>query len=858
MKVRDLIAGSTFTPGAARSGPAPRVTVILPTFRRGDDGLLRRAIDSLLGQSFEDLEIIVVDDASTDSTRDVLAEVMRRDLRVSVIRHERNIGLPAVSEYEAFVEARGELIAFAFDDTVFYRHGLRRLVMEADRRPGALIAGWVNAFYRDPRDGMVRSITFGQNTSESDLLAINHIPNNGVMVPKAVLAEVGLYDPHISVARVCDYDLWLRVRRRFPVAFVSMCIGEEHGPAFSDSLGSTYVLDHWVADDRMRQLRNEQLRPENFPDVDVFDLDGAASERTREIVRQLADGHIRTHDWMQPPVASTPSRRVPRIMLLTHPIDATVQLVFEALRDVPGIHLRMVDPTRRYLGELAPTDVLIFGRRVRDDWKQAAHLLGIPTFYYLDDNLPAMAAAGELADDDAREFSIETLRAAVASMDGVLTSTEALAESFREQGLHPTVHALPLSIPFAATRFPPRGPRPVDAPATFALFVGPHRLASFRRTLWPALVDAAARAARPVRVLVPESAMPSLRRLRDDRVTVEPFVAHRDYFSALRELRSSDTDVLVVPPAKSVNSAYKTLHPFVSATILDALLLAPASVPYVDIAEEERVVLASRPASSGSWAEAILSALSALPVSGPDTRALERFSAASGGERLSAAVTARVPEQEPDVGRRVLQISDWLAHQLAVAQSLMHGLPATVPGTETPRGIDAALPGDLYDVVRHSRRINVFRRSPTPLSSFGGARALTRAPAVRGRERAELSVPLTTIPYASYPMPLEAGRHRRVRALIWADGRPGDIVGIEVVDPEGRISLHTVAALPGEREAVEVTFDARKLVVPADAVHEVRIFVRTDGPAHLVEIVDRGPLGLRRPRARPMVVFDRY
>ncbi len=99
MKVRDLIAESVLTPGPGRpSTRPPRVTVILPTFRRGDSGLLARAIDSLLEQTFTDFEILIVDDASIDSTGDVIADAMRRDPRVSVVRHAHNISLPAVSE----------------------------------------------------------------------------------------------------------------------------------------------------------------------------------------------------------------------------------------------------------------------------------------------------------------------------------------------------------------------------------------------------------------------------------------------------------------------------------------------------------------------------------------------------------------------------------------------------------------------------------------------------------------------------------------------------------------------------------------------------------------------------------------
>ncbi|MBX3193958.1 MAG: glycosyltransferase family 2 protein [Microbacteriaceae bacterium] len=887
MKVRDLVAGSTFTPGAGRSGPAPRVTVILPTYRRGDDGLLRRALDSLLGQTFTDLEVIVVDDASVDSTAAVLDEVMRLDGRVSVIRHERNVGLPAVSEYEAFARARGELFVFAFDDTVFYRNAIRELVRHADRHPGTLVAGWIKVFYRHTGDGRLRSFAFGKDTTEDELLAINHIPNNGVMVPRSVLEDVGVYDPHIVLARICDYDLWLRIRRRVPITFVTTRVGEEHGPAHADSLGSTYVLDHWAADDRIRQARREVLRADGYPDTDVFDLDSFASERTRAVVRDLAERHIRTHPWMTVPVPTSPSRRVPRIMVVSAPIDATVQLVFEGLREVPDIHVRMIDPDHRYLGELAAADVLILARQVRDDWVQAAQLLGIPVFYYLDDNLPLMSAAGELEPELVRPFSLEALRTAVRPLAGVLTSTEELARSFRDQKLHTSVVALPLSVPSGAVvprdlsvpsgavvprdlSVPSgavvprdRAHRADDAPATFAFFVGAHRLTSFRRTLWPAFVDAAQRTGRDVRVLLPRAAMAKLGGLRDKRVSLEGFATRLDYFSALRELRDAETDAIVVPPVRSVNSPFKTLHPFAAAAALGAELLAPAEEPYLGIEGEAGVTLVARGRSTASWADAIAATLERIPGAGPDPSVLERFSPERGAAALWDAVGARVPEAEPDVGRRVHQLSDWMAHQLRVTRGMLQeliedgagaGPAAGRPAAAAAGGVAPALLGELHATVRGSRRIHAFRGVPTPLSSFVRTAEVAGA-ALRRGERAELSVPLGGVPYLSYPVTIPAGSYRSVRAAIWGEGGRGDVVGIEVVDPSGRICLHTVAALPRGGEAVEVVFDARALKVPSDGTHELRVFVRGAGPAHLVEIVDRGLLGVRRPRARPLIRF---
>src|ERR1039457_4039892 len=94
----------------------PDVSIILPTYCRGDNGLLKRAIDTVLSQSFSSFELIVMDDGSTDGTADLIAAYVKADDRVIHVRHDRNCGLPALRVNEGLLMARGELCAYQFDD----------------------------------------------------------------------------------------------------------------------------------------------------------------------------------------------------------------------------------------------------------------------------------------------------------------------------------------------------------------------------------------------------------------------------------------------------------------------------------------------------------------------------------------------------------------------------------------------------------------------------------------------------------------------------------------------------------------------------------------------------------------------
>jgi len=93
----------------------PVVTVVLPT--RNGAATLGDALDSVLGQTYQRLECVVIDDGSTDSTEERLAATVAADPRVRVIRHDTSLGLQRALN-RGLREARGPLIARIDDDDV--------------------------------------------------------------------------------------------------------------------------------------------------------------------------------------------------------------------------------------------------------------------------------------------------------------------------------------------------------------------------------------------------------------------------------------------------------------------------------------------------------------------------------------------------------------------------------------------------------------------------------------------------------------------------------------------------------------------------------------------------------------------
>ena len=161
MLVRELINDSDWLPCKDYDSRHPSVSVILPTYRRGESGMFLEAAHSILSQTFRDLELIIVDDASTDGTHEQILSLMDTDSRISCIRHRRNVGLPAISEYEGFVKSRGEYIAFAFDDDIFEADAIESLHRHLISNRYDFVYGNVNMMVNDRINSETWNIALG-------------------------------------------------------------------------------------------------------------------------------------------------------------------------------------------------------------------------------------------------------------------------------------------------------------------------------------------------------------------------------------------------------------------------------------------------------------------------------------------------------------------------------------------------------------------------------------------------------------------------------------------------------------------------------------------------------------------------
>ena len=183
---------------------SPLVSVIIPTHNRRK--LLERALDSVFSQTWSALEVVVVDDASTDDTPNYLETLRAEKENLTVVRNETSQGA-AKSRNIAIKNSTGEFITGLDDDDYWLPQRIEELM---------------NAF----NDGFSAVCSYDRmvtNTKErvwkkpevitlDDLLYYNRVGNQ-VLTKKEYLEAVGGYDESLPSAQ--DYDLWIRLAKKF-------------------------------------------------------------------------------------------------------------------------------------------------------------------------------------------------------------------------------------------------------------------------------------------------------------------------------------------------------------------------------------------------------------------------------------------------------------------------------------------------------------------------------------------------------------------------------------------------------------------------------------------------------------------
>ena len=223
---------------------AATITTVIPTFQR--PALLKRAIGSVLAQTYRDCAVAVFDNASGDETAAVVAAIAARDSRVSYHCHKRNLGIVANFVY-AMSQVRSPYFSVLSDDDVLFPEFFAVALRALEQHPEAVFfAGSTLEFdgtqrlrYAPtaywPREGVYKP-----DQSVRYMLRNRHPTLPGLLFRSSLIDAIGVIDPGTGHAADLDYEL--RAAARFPIV-VSFhpCAAWVNHPA-SQSGGETAAI----------------------------------------------------------------------------------------------------------------------------------------------------------------------------------------------------------------------------------------------------------------------------------------------------------------------------------------------------------------------------------------------------------------------------------------------------------------------------------------------------------------------------------------------------------------------------------------------------------------------------------------
>ena len=208
------------------SPSAPRVSVVIPTYNM--ELHIERTIQSATKQTFKSIEIIVVDDCSTDSTAEIVLSLASADPRIRYTRLDRNSNLPAVPRNVGILSSKGEYIALLDHDDTWTPRKIERQValLDRDSRIDMVHAPlWVHV-QGNPLRGMLRLPNpLRLRTTLNTLLKRNTVMCSSVVFRRSAIERTGAFSEDPKLRTVEDYELWLRMATSGVIAFQPFICG---------------------------------------------------------------------------------------------------------------------------------------------------------------------------------------------------------------------------------------------------------------------------------------------------------------------------------------------------------------------------------------------------------------------------------------------------------------------------------------------------------------------------------------------------------------------------------------------------------------------------------------------------------
>ena len=233
---------------------SPVVSVILPTYNA--ESYIAEALGSLTGQTFQDFEVVIVDDGSNDNTIQIIESV--EDIDIKLIQRNNQTGITSALN-RGLREASGEYIARHDADDWSAPERFEKQVGALKPNQEVALLG-TGAYLVDANGQKISQRRVVSNPSLDDLVQHNEFVHGSVMMRKAALESVGGYDEWFPTTE--DYDLWLRLADEYEVRNIDepLYYFRQHDDSLYGSNLEELKLYHLLAVRKVKSRLDTDLR----------------------------------------------------------------------------------------------------------------------------------------------------------------------------------------------------------------------------------------------------------------------------------------------------------------------------------------------------------------------------------------------------------------------------------------------------------------------------------------------------------------------------------------------------------------------------------------------------------------------
>lgn len=249
------------------------VSIVLPTYN--GEKYLNESIQSILDQTYENFELIIVDDCSTDSTPSILDRIQNKDKRIHVYRNTKNKKLPASLNY-GFSKSRGKYLTWTSDDNIFEKNAISNMVrvLENNQNIGLVFS---KMEYIDENSNSFNE--FSETVISLNEIKYKNIVGACFLYTREVYKTIGEYN--VERFLVEDYDYWLRISRHFEFFYLDKILYKyrKHKNSLTESRNKDMLK-------AKIELLEEELQLENF-----------TGDTEEQIYNVLAEAYFSINDF---------------------------------------------------------------------------------------------------------------------------------------------------------------------------------------------------------------------------------------------------------------------------------------------------------------------------------------------------------------------------------------------------------------------------------------------------------------------------------------------------------------------------------------------------------------------------------